>query len=103
VTSNTSFVRKHRSAGLNWGVRTRVDLCLRIFLSELFLPIPVEAIYSISVKEELEELFYPSFFERSERKDAYEYVMLWGNEEDKRKAQEAKSKYPFDEPFLVYS
>ena len=56
----------------------------------------MENVHSVSVAEALEELAYPSFFETSERRAAYEYVMLWGSDEEKRVAQDAKNKYPFD-------
>jgi hypothetical protein len=57
---------------------------------------------SVSVEDAMEELEFPSFFEMSERKAAFEYVMLWGTEPDKKRAEEAKQKYPFEEEtFLV--
>ena len=56
-----------------------------------------EKFHSVSVIEALEELAYPSFFETSERKAAYEYVMLWGNDEEKHQAEESKAKHPFEE------
>jgi hypothetical protein len=55
-----------------------------------------EAVRSISVEEALEELEFPSFFETGERKSAYEYVMLWGDEQDKNRANTAIAKYPFE-------
>ncbi|MEP7234125.1 MAG: hypothetical protein ABI778_02400 [Ignavibacteriota bacterium] len=58
----------------------------------------METIRTISVSEALEELSYPTFFERSERSASYDFVMLWGNAEDRSAAEEAKTKYPFDEP-----
>ena len=63
----------------------------------------METTHSVSVEDALEELEYPIFFERSERKDAYYYVMLWGNALEKQIAEAAKAKYPFEESELVYS
>ncbi len=53
--------------------------------------------FIISVTEALEQLRFPSFFDSSERKAAYEKVMLWGTAEERESAQIAKLKYPFDE------
>jgi len=55
-----------------------------------------QAAHSVSVDEAIEELEYPSFFDTSERKAAYEYIMLWGSPEEKQRAQLAKEKYPFE-------
>ena len=55
-----------------------------------------EEVRSVSVEEAIEELEFPSFFETDERKSAYEYVMLWGNDEDKRRADKAIAKHPFE-------
>ena len=56
-----------------------------------------ENFHSVSVTEALEELAYPSFFEATERKAAYEYVKLWGSDEEKRQADEAIARHPFDD------
>jgi hypothetical protein len=56
----------------------------------------MDTIQSISVSEALEQLIYPSFFDSSERRAAYDFVMLWGTGEDKESAEYAKRKYPFD-------
>ena len=57
----------------------------------------METLQTLSVTEALEQLKFPSFFEKHERKAAYEHVMSWGTAEDKVAAQIAKIKYPFDE------
>ncbi len=57
----------------------------------------METLQTLSVGEALEQLKFPSFFEKDERRAAYEHVMLWGTPDDKVSAQIAKIKYPFDE------
>lgn len=63
----------------------------------------MDTIQSISVSDALEQLIYPSFFDSGERKAAYNFVMLWGNDSDRLSAEQAKNKYPFDEPEAVFS
>ena len=58
----------------------------------------MEAIHSIGVEDALEQLSYPSFFDRSERKDAFNLVMLWGTDEERLTAEQAKLRFPFDDP-----
>lgn len=55
-----------------------------------------EEVRSVSVEEAIEELEFPSFFETGERKTAYEYVLLWGTDGDKERAEAAIAKYPFE-------
>lgn len=57
----------------------------------------METLQTLSVGEALEQLKFPSFFEKHERRSAYEHVMLWGTPDDKVSAQIAKIKYPFEE------
>lgn len=54
-------------------------------------------IQTLSVSEALELLNYPSFYEKHERKAAFEHVMQWGTTDDRINAQIAKIKHPFDE------
>ncbi|MFI5263146.1 MAG: hypothetical protein ACHQM6_01375 [Candidatus Kapaibacterium sp.] len=54
--------------------------------------------HSIGVEDEIEKLLFPSFFDRSERKAAFEYIMLWGDAAERLAAEKARDQYPFDEP-----
>ena len=58
----------------------------------------MDTINTISISEALDQLRFPSFFDNSERKAAYEIVILRGNNEEKEYAEEIKVKYPFDKP-----
>jgi len=58
----------------------------------------METIHSIGVDDALEQLSYPSFFDRSERQAAFNFVMLWGDAEERGAAEKAKERYPFEDP-----
>jgi hypothetical protein len=58
----------------------------------------MESIHSIGVEDALEQLAYPSFFDRGERKAAYDLVMLWGTDEERDCAKKERQRYPFDDP-----
>ena len=58
----------------------------------------MQTLQTISVTEALQQLSFPSFFDKSERKSAYKFVMLWGNDSERLAAEQAKNKYPFEEP-----
>ncbi len=58
----------------------------------------METIPSIGVIDALEKLSFPSFFNRGERKAAYDLVMTWGNQEERFAAEKAKNRFPFEAP-----
>lgn len=56
-----------------------------------------------SVADAMEQLTYPSFFDSSERKAAYSYVMRCGSAEEQLLAEIYKLRYPFEKKDELYS
>jgi len=59
--------------------------------------------YTISVTEALEQLTYPSFYDSSERKVAFDLVMVLGSNEEREAAERSTLKYPFEQSEEVFS
>lgn len=62
----------------------------------------MHSLQTLSVAEALEQLRFPSFFEKDERKAAFEHIMQWGSGQDKIDAQIEAIKHPFNEPQEEY-
>lgn len=73
------------------------------FYQDIFCNFKMEDKLAISVTEALEQLQYPSFFDKDERKAAFDLIMLMGNDEERLTAEIAKLKYPFEEQMPIFS